>query len=114
MSPNPPAVSVRVEPESRLSALLAAYDDAKDAHEAAKERLDALTASLKQELVQAAPGANRMRAALPDTPGVTMTYVESWRVDAKRLKAEAPETYVRYAVKSGTWKLERARNGGAR
>jgi hypothetical protein len=31
--------------------------------------------------------------------------VESWRVDAKKLKTEAPETYVRYATKSTAWQL---------
>ena len=44
-------------------------------------------------------------------PALTLTYSESWRIDAKRLKAEDPETYVRYAKKGGSWSMRPAKAG---
>jgi hypothetical protein len=34
-----------------------------------------------------------------------VAYAERWTVDAKKLKAEQPETYVRYAKQGGAWSL---------
>ena len=37
-----------------------------------------------------------------------LKYTETWRLDTTKLKAEAPETYVKYARKSGSFTLRKA------
>lgn len=65
----------------------------------------AITDAIKLELTQAAPEDRKI--ALVGNAGSTLrlTYVESWWIDSRKLKAEDPETYVQYARKSGTWTL---------
>lgn len=97
---------VKARKGSRLAQLQAAYADAKAAKEAADQRVRDVTESLKAELYALAPGESRIELApAGEAPGLRMAYVESWRVDAKRLKAENPVIYASYAVKSGTWQL---------
>lgn len=97
---------------TRLEQLHAEYATAKAAADEASARLKVVTDGIKAELVAAVPDTPRieLRAAPgADVVPLQLTYVESWRVDAKRLKAENPETYVRYAVKGGSWRLAPAR-----
>jgi len=108
--PSPPADAapvLRPTEGSRLDALLARYADLKPQVEDLKEQLETLTTAIKAEAV----------TAVPDTPAITLstphlahllevTYRESWRLDSKRLKADDPTTWVRYAKRSGSWRLD--------
>jgi hypothetical protein len=87
-TPDPqPAAQIQAPPESRLAQLQASYPD---------------------------PGASRVDlAGGAHGPALQLTYSESWRVDATRLKAEQPVLYVQYAKKSGSWSLAEAKGGEA-
>lgn len=91
---------------TRLEQLQAAYVDAKAEADAATAHLKTITDGLKVELSQAAPeGVARIELAAGAGPALRLSYSESWRVDARKLKAEDPLTYARYAKKSGSWSL---------
>lgn len=105
-------VPVPAESSSRLSQLHAAYPAAKAAADAAAEQLKAITDGIKAELAAAAPeGALKIALTGDDGPPMQLTYAESWRLDSKRLKREDPESYVRYAVKGGSWTLKQVKGG---
>lgn len=111
---DPGPKQIQPEASSRLAALHAAYADAKAAVDAASEQLKAITDAIKVELTAVDP--NERRFELLPAEGVTarplqLTYVESWRIDTARLKKEQPETYVRYAKKSGSWRLAPTKGG---
>lgn len=102
----PTIPQVAVEPGTRLADLLAMYDHLKAQADEAGQRFDTVKNAIKAELAAAAPGAPQVDVAHSAlTQPLRLSYVESWRLDAKRMKAEAPETYVRYAAKSGSWQL---------
>lgn len=106
-----PATLVPYAPDTRLAQLCSQYELAKAEAAKAAESLKAITDGIKAELANAAPGATDVRYESPDLgQALRLTAVESWRVDAKKLKAEAPETYVRYAKKSTAWRLEAVRS----
>jgi hypothetical protein len=96
----------------RLSQLHAAYPAAKAENEEAAARLKLITDGIKAELQTLAPGEERLALSGADGPTMTLVRSESWRVDAKKLKAQDPETYVRFATKSESWTLK-ATKGGA-
>jgi IMP cyclohydrolase len=98
--------------DSRLSQLHAEYAGAKAAADAATARLKGITDGIKAELNSMAPDERRVQLVTEGIPALQMTYAERWTVDAKRLKTEAPETYVRYAKKSGAWTLRTVAGGG--
>lgn len=98
----------------RLAALHAEYADAKAAADGAAERLTAIKDGIKAEMAAAAPeGQTKIVLTGFDGPTLQLTYAESWRVDSRKLKAEDPETYVRYAKKSGSWTLAPVKGGGS-
>lgn len=99
---------------SRLEQLQASYAEAKAQADEAAARLKVVTDGIKAELSAAIAETGDRRVDLVGGPGpaLTMTYAESWRVDAKKLKAEAPETYVRFAKKSSSWTLRLAKTAG--
>lgn len=101
------------EPGSRLEALAEAYAIAKPAVDAAKASLEEITDALKLELTNAAPGATRvdLNAPVLDAP-LRLAARTAWRLDTTRLKAELPETYVRYAKQSTYWELRAIANRG--
>lgn len=100
-------VTVTPQAGTRLEQLHAAYADAKAAADDAAAKLKAVTDAIKVELTQAAPeGERKIELAGQAGPVLRLTYSESWRLDSKRLKAEHPETWVRYAKKSGSWTLK--------
>lgn len=101
-----PVPAVRPAEGSRLQQLVALYPQVKAEADAAKERLETVKEAIKVELQQAAPGEPKVDliADTLDRP-LRLTWREQWRVDAKRLKAEAPEVYVKYAVRSTYWEL---------
>lgn len=100
------------EPGTRLEQLHAAHAQAKAAAD-----LRTITDALKAELsahVPTGPGRACVDLVPPDGAGylpLRLAYVESWRVDSRKLKAEDPETYVRYAKKSGAWVLKTMAGG---
>lgn len=98
----------------RLAQLHASYDEAQANYDAASSHLDAIKTGIKAELAQLAPeGSTKIALNGTDGPPLTLTYAESWRVDSRKLKTEDPETYVRFAKKSGSWTLKAARGGGS-
>lgn len=106
MSETPPSAQAEVRPGSRLDDLLAAYAELKPRADEAATRLKAVTDAIKAELTAAAPGAERIDVAHNAlAQPLRLAYVEKWTVDTKALKADDPETYVRYARKGGSWVL---------
>ena len=103
----PQAAKVAAEMGSRLEQLHAAYGEAKARADEATKQLKAITDGIKLELTSAAPDAPKIDlAASPTLPALRLQWVESWRLDSKRLKVDDPETWVRYAVKGGSWVLK--------
>ena len=99
-------VTYTPEPGSRLGDLLATYAALKPQADELAARLKTVTDGIKHELMQADPTAARFdvnHEALAQP--LRLSYVERWELDAKRLKAEDPETYVRFARKGGRWEL---------
>lgn len=102
----PQAFVVQPQPGSRLEQLQAVYADAKARADEASAQLKAITDAIKTELTALAPiGETRIALQSEAGPRLRLTYSEAWRLDSKRLKAEVPETWVRYAKKSGSWTL---------
>lgn len=111
--PQPPAV-VKTRKGSRLAALLDAYPAAKAQADEAAAQLKAITDGIKLEASQQAEGQPNVTIVPPggsQAPTLLLDYRERWSVDSRRLKAEDPETYVRYAKKSGAWYLNIAKSG---
>ena len=106
-----PAVVVDVQPLEAplLVEARARYAEAKEAADAAAETLKGATSKLKAAITEASGGAYRTVLNVPGFKPVNLTYVESWRIDTKRLKAEQPALYVDYAERSGAWRLEQSR-----
>lgn len=111
MTAKQPPVNVTPEPGSRLEQLHARYEMAKAKADEAEAELKTITDAIKAEALALVDG-NVTAIELTHWAGVPiplrLTYVESWRVDAKRLKAEDPVAYAMYATKSGTWQLRKA------
>jgi hypothetical protein len=102
----PEHAAVVAEPGSRLEQLAEAYAIAKPAADAAKGRLEEITAALKLALSEAAPGAHKVdfTATALDAP-LRLAAKTSWRLDTTRLKAEVPHIYVQYAKQATYWEL---------
>lgn len=97
---------VQPEADSRLEALVAQYDQAYAASKAATDALKTITDGIKAELAKAAPDQTSIDLTSPLlAKPLRMSAVTSWRIDAKKLKAEQPALYVTYAVQSTAWKL---------
>lgn len=105
---------VLVQPDqgTRLEQLHAAYADAKAAADDTAARLKAIVDAIKVELTNAAPeGTPAVELRGTGGPALRVTWTTSWRFDSKRLKADNPELYVRYAKQSGTWVLKAVKVG---
>lgn len=103
---------VQPEPGSRLEDLHSRYAVIKATADAAAKQLKDLTDAIKLELSQAAPeGASSIALTGEAGPPLRLNWVTSWRLDSRKLKAEDPETYVRYAKQSGSWVLKAAGGG---
>lgn len=109
--PEPAPFQVAPRSNSRLAQLHATYYELKAAVDAATERFKAVSDAIKVELNQAAPDSRRVDLVGKSGPPLRLGYSESWRVDSTRLKREAPEVYVAYAKKSGSWRLAPVRGG---
>lgn len=98
-----------------LDALLAQYDDVKDAADAAKAKLDAVTAAIKAELTggYSRPDGTPYAAYHLASPALAkplhLRWTVSGRLDTKDLRAAFPEIAERFTVQKGTWVLARDR-----
>lgn len=95
---------------SELVALRAEYDQADKEAKAAAERLEAVKAKLKSAMAPT-EGGTRSALHIPGFPPLLLTYSESWRLDSKALKADAPTVWVGYAKQSTSWTLSVAKGG---
>lgn len=102
--------SIEPSPGSRLDALAAAYAQAKPAADAAAARLKEITDAIKVELTTAAPGSTQvdLHSSELERP-LRLSARTSWRLDTNRLKAEAPNLYVRFAERRTVWDLRAVR-----
>jgi hypothetical protein len=92
-------------PYDKLADLAAAYEVARAEADAATERLTAARDALKAEMLRGLPPGVRtidLAGAVP----LRLAYVESTRLDSKRLKAEHPEVWKHYAKTSAAWRLK--------
>jgi hypothetical protein len=106
MSDPIPVPAVQPAPGSRLDDLLAVYAGLKPQADEISTRLKTVTDAIKSELMTAAPGAQRVDVAHEAlAQPLRLSYVETWTLDTKRLKAENPALYVTYARKGGSWQL---------
>lgn len=103
------AYAVVAHSDTRLSQLHAAYSDAKATADGAAKQLKAITDAIKVELNSAAPEETRIELHSEGAPTLRLAYAERWTLDSKRMKSEDPETYVRFARKSGAWSLTKVR-----
>lgn len=111
--PTPPPAVVPVTPaaDSKLEQLHAVYAQRKAEADAATKALKEVTDGIKAELTAAAPDQPKVALSSAYGPPLQLTWVESWRVDATKLKAERPDIYVLFAKQSGTWQLKPAKGG---
>lgn len=112
IDPGPRQVQPRSN--SRLAQLHAEYAAAKAAADGANEKLKAITDAIKVELTNTDPNQRRFElvpANGVEAPALRLTYTETWRFDSTKFKKDDPETYVRYAKKSGSWRLAAAKAG---
>lgn len=106
--PTPPPTVVAPEPETRLDALLAEWAPIKARMKEMEEREKELNQAIKAETMRLAPATATeavLRSPHLDTP-LRVHPVTSWRLDSKALKRELPETWVRYANQSTSWRME--------
>lgn len=97
---------VQVPHGGRLEDLLATYAHLKPQADEAASRLKAVTDAIKLELTSAVPDALKIDVAHEAlTQPLRLSWIESWTLDSKRMKAEDPATYVRFARKGGSWQL---------
>lgn len=102
----PATTWAEVAPGSRLEDLLAVYAHLKPQADELTARLKDVTDAIKSELRTTRPDSTRIDVTHPALPqALRLSYVESWRIDTKRLKAESPLTYATFATKSGKWEL---------
>lgn len=97
---------------TRLEQLHAQYAEAKAAADAAAEKFKAITDGIKAELAAELPeGMTSVDLVTDGRQPLRLSYITSWRLDSKRLKAENPETWVRYAKQGGSWVLKATKGG---
>jgi len=103
-----PAI-ITAQAGSRLEGLLASFAALKAAAEEAASRFEACKEAIKAEATSGRTSADYVVRGQAGLPVLRVQYRAAWRLDTKRLKAELPETYVRYAVQTGRWELREAR-----
>ncbi|MCO7192306.1 hypothetical protein [Pseudonocardia sp. McavD-2-B] len=103
-----PPVVVQPASDSRLEQLLAEWSAKKPQLDALKAEVDTLSKSIKAETMRAAPEGSPeaiVRSPFLDLPLRVYPRTE-WRLDAKAMKAEDPQTYVKWARSSTSWRME--------
>lgn len=101
--------SITAEPGSRLEQLQEARAALKASVDAGQVELKNLTDAIKVELTQLAPGHRKITLqGTASAPALSLTYVESWRLNTKALKADpvGVQYYAKYAEQSGSWVLK--------
>lgn len=113
--PVPEHATVDATPGGRLEQLAAEYARIKPAFDAAEDHLKAVIDAIKLELTYAAPGSTKVDLKAPalDRP-LRLMAKTSWRLDTKKMKAEDPATYARYAVQNTCWELRAVTGGGGK
>jgi hypothetical protein len=106
------AVLVQGSSNERLAQLHAQYLETKAQADEWAARAKGLSDAIKSELTQAAPDALKVELVTEGHRPLRLTYRESWRLNTSKLKAEDPQTYVAYAVKSSSWTLTAGGAGG--
>jgi len=104
-----PPVQLEVVPDTQMSQLVAEYRRLKEEIDQRQERIDAIKSSLKVLMQTAAPDAEKVRLQAPGGKALLLTYKRGWRLDTKKLKYDAPETWQAYAVATTTWELREER-----
>lgn len=108
-----PPAQIQAGTDTRLGGLQDRYAELKAAEDAAKKALKDCTDGIKLEVSTLTGGALRAELAATDTaPALTLTYGERWTLDSKAIKAEDPDTYVKYAKVSGAWTLRQKGSRG--
>lgn len=101
---------VKAEPDSRLEQALALYDQFKSQADELESRMKSLKDIIATELLAKAPeGSTRIAT---DAAALGLAYSYNWiprtDLDTKRMKAEAPDVYARFARAGGRWELRKA------
>jgi len=107
-SAGPAPVQHKPSARSKLAQLHNRYETAKTKAKAAADELKVITDGIKAELAELDPEAQRFEllpAGKSQAKPLALSYVENWTLDTKRLKAEDPVTWVRYAKRGGSWRL---------
>ena len=108
----PRRMGITPVPGSLLDELLSQQHAARAAADEAAGRVKALTDRIKAELTLAHPGVAGFEiAGTPHRPPLTMSWVQTIRLDTRAMKEQEPETYVRFALFGGRWELRPARGG---
>jgi hypothetical protein len=106
----PGAPLVTAEPDTELAQLAVEYDRLDAEVKAKTADLEALKARLKVALQERHPGESEVLLTAPGlVKPLKMWFQEKWTLDSKRLKNEAPEVWVRWAKKGGSWYFGRTR-----
>lgn len=101
-------LTVTPVPGSRLEQLVSAYETLKARRDEAREALETCSDAIKAEVRGAYPGQKSfIITGSPHWPALRLTWSRPWRLDSRRMKAEAPRLYVQFAVRSdeGQWDL---------
>lgn len=102
---------ITAQPGSRLGELAEMYAMLKPQAEEVKNRLEEVVNAIKLELNTAAPDSHRVQLQSPAlTAPLELSARTAWKLDSKKLKAEAPALYVQYAVQTTYWELRAARS----
>ena len=109
-APDKPRLVITAAPGSVLENLLSAEHAAEAAASEAADRLKGVRDEIKAELTQAHPGIGRFDiAGTPHRPAKQLNWVNTVRLNTKRLKTEQPLLYTEYAEFGGKWVLSPAR-----
>ena len=113
-SPDPAVFTapvVRPDPDTRLDQLAAEYAALKPLADEYLARLEGIKTSIKSELVQLHPGESEIVLVGSTVPlPLRVKAVTKWSLDTKRLKAEKPDIYVRFAKQSTSWELRQVKD----
>src|SRR5688500_9861453 len=106
--PGPPLVTAA--PDTELAPLVAEYDRLDVEVKERTAELESVRARLKVALQEQHPGQSEVLLTAPGlVKPLKMWFQEKWSLDSKRLKNEAPEIWVRWAKKGGSWYFGRCK-----
>lgn len=101
---------VTAAPDTELAQLVAEYDRLDVEVKAKSAELESVKARLKVALQEAKPGETEVLLTAPGlAKPLKMWFQEKWTLDSKAMKNQAPEIWVRWAKKSGSWYFGRTK-----